>query len=533
MDITATNTNENNGNTLDYGLTGPVDTDHNNIYLDTLESGHKIMPNKYSSNREDDHAMKARDYMARLQKIMLHFFSITTFQGLPHIANASKRRSYCRLIYWIVLIFAATILMMWAVVSVTLEFVEMNTALQSRQAYTSNMPFPAVTICNQNLFKRSVISRVANVTDDLMLFLTLISGNTILVDNFDYATFLNESGELFAKDSAFYFNNSGHQLEDMLLTCQYNGETQQCNFTQQSSTSGNCYTFNSGHDGSVFHTTQTGYFFGLELVLNAEEHEYFLAGTDSVGFNVYIHDQDHFPHYGGVGSFLVSTGQLTQVVLNRADYKLLTSSSGGQCSDDVTLKYFNSYSMVSCMTECITDFVVESCNCKAQFMPGPATICKLSNTCWFENLVRFNGHQCNCPVACEFTMYERAMSYAKYPARHLTNTLNSSIFLSQSSVLPEFVISSTVDENGTEVKYLNDNFTGSYLQNNLAKLRIYFDDLRVTTFEEILDYTPFQFIADFGGHIGLFTGAGFLTLFEVIELCFIRHDDDDDDDDDN
>ena len=326
------------------------------------------------------------------------------------------------------------------------------------------------------------IRRIANVTDDLMLFLTLISGNTILVDNFDYATFLNESGELFAKDSAFYFNNSGHQLGDMLLTCQYNGETQPCNFTKQSSTSGNCYTFNSGHDGSVFHITQTGYFFGLELVLNAEEHEYFLAGTDSVGFNVYIHDQDHFPHYGGVGSFLVSTGQLTQVVLNRADYKLLTSSSGGQCSDDVTLKYFNSYSMVSCMTECITDFVVGLCNCKAQFMPGPATICKLSNTCWFESLVRSNGHQCNCPVACEFTMYERAMSYAKYPARHLTNTLNSSIFLSQSSVLPEFVISSTVDENGTEVKYLNDNFTGSYLQNNLAKLRIYYDDLRVTTF---------------------------------------------------
>ena len=525
VDITSTNTNENNGNTIDY-LTAPTDADHNNIYLDTLKSGHKIMPKKYP--------LKTRGYMARLRKVLLQFFSITTFQGLPHIANASKKKSYCRLIYWIVLIFTATTLMLWAVVSVTSEFVEMDTTLQSRQAYTSNMTFPAVTICNQNLFRRSVISRVTNITDDLMLFLTLISGNTVLVNNFDYGKFLNESGgELFEKDLSFYFNNSGHQLEDMLLTCQYNGEIQQCNFTQQSSTSGNCYTFNSGHDGSVFYTTQAGYFFGLELILNAEEHEYFLGSTDSVGFNVYIHEQDHFPHYGGVGSFLVSTGQLTQVVLNRADYKLLTSSFGGQCSDDVTLKYFNSYSMVSCMTECITDFVVESCNCKAQFMPGPASICKLSNPCWFESIETFNGHQCNCPVACEFTVYERAMSYAKYPAGHLTNTLNSSTFLSESSGLPEFVISNTVDENGREFMYLNNNFSESYLQNNLAKLRIYFDDLRVTTFEEILDYTPFQFIADFGGHIGLFTGAGFLTLFEIIELCFIRHDDDDDDDDDN
>ena len=522
MEITSTNTNENNGNTLANYLTRPADTDHNSIYLDTLESGHKIVPNKYP--------LKTRSYIARLRKVLLQFFSITTFQGLPHIANACRKKSCCRLIYWIALIFIATTLMMWAVVSVTLEYVEMNTSLQSRQAYTSSMVFPAVTICNQNLFRRSVISRVTNITDDLMLFLTLISGNTVLVDNFDYGRFLNESGdELFAKDSAFYFNNSGHQLEDMLLTCQYNGEAQQCNFTQQSSTSGNCYTFNSGHDGSVFYTTQAGFFFGLELILNAEEYEYFLSGTDSVGFNVYIHEQDHFPHFGGVGSFLVSTGQLTQVVLNRADYKLLSSSSGGQCSNDVTLKYFNSYSMVSCMTECVTDFVVKMCNCKAQFMPGPASICKLSNPCWFESLVEFNRNPCNCPVACEFTMYEKTMSYAKYPAGHLTNTLNSSTFLSGSSVLPEFVITTTVDENGTKMMYLNNNFSESYLRNNLAKLRIYFDDLRVTTFEEILDYTPFQFIADFGGHIGLFTGAGFLTLFEIIELCFIRHDDDDDD----
>ena len=57
------------------------------------------------------------------------------------------------------------------------------------------------------------------------------------------------------------------------------------------------------------------------------------------------------------------------------------------------------------------------------------------------------------------------MSYAKYPAGHLTNTA-----FSVSSVLPEFVISNTVDENGREIKYLNDKFSESYLQNNLTKL---------------------------------------------------------------
>ena len=38
--------------------------------------------------------------------------------------------------------------------------------------------------------------------------------------------------------------------------------------------------------------------------------------------------------------------------------------------------------------------------------------------------------------------------------------------------------------------------------------------------EEYLEYSTSQFIIDFLGYIGLFTGAGFLTFFEIVELCF-------------
>lgn len=512
MDVTFTNIN----GSPDH-LTTP-DTSHHDIQLDNLESGHAIKNNR---------SRMATGYMTRLRRILLEFLSTTTFQGLPHIANASRKKSYYRLIYWISLILIAIALMVWAIVSITLEFAEMNTTMQSRQAYGGRIPFPAVTICNQNLYRKSAISNATNITDDVMSFLTLVSGNSVLLDNFNFREYLNQSGNLFAEDSPFFYNNSGHQLQDMLLSCRFAGKVQDCSFTRRSSTSGNCYTFNSGNNGSILYTADPGYFFGLELILNGEEQEYFLADIDSVGFNVYIHDQDHFPYYGGVGSFSVSTGQLTQVVLNRINYKLLSLGSGGQCSNSISLKYFNSYSEISCRTECITDFVVSMCNCKAQFMPGPAKVCKLSDICWFTTLARFDGQGCDCPIGCDFTIYEKTLSYAKYPAGHLTNTLNNSLFLSENSVLPDFVINSTVDKDGTEIRYLNDNFTESFLQNNLAKLRIYYDSLLVTNNEEILDYTLFQFVADFGGHIGLFTGAGFLTLFEVIELCFPKSDDDD------
>ena len=64
--------------------------------------------------------------------------------------------------------------------------------------------------------------------------------------------------------------------------------------------------------------------------------------------------------------------------------------------------------------------------------------------------------------------------------------------------------------------YLNDNFTESFLTNNYAKIHIYYDYLVSTTMEEYLEYSTSQFIIDFLGYVGLFTGAGFLTFFEIV-----------------
>jgi len=530
LDITSTtnmtSTNECTSILTSPNLTGAEQKD--DIYLEVHESGHSIM-NEHSSNENNRMINTKAARMVRLRQTLLQFFSVTTFQGLPHIANASNKKSYCRLMYWSILILIAIGLMTWAMVSVTLEYVEKNTSLQSRQTLNSRIAFPAVTICNQNLFRKSIIANVTNITDDLISFLTLVSGNNAVLDDFDVTNFLNLYSDLFVEDSVFYYNNSGHQLRNMLLSCRYAGRLQNCNFTQQSSTSGNCYTFNSGEDDSTFYSTEAGYLFGLELILNAEEYEYFLPDIDSVGFNVFIHHKHHFPFYGGVGGFSVSTGQLTQVVIHKVNYKLLTPSFGGQCSNGVKLKYFKSFSLSSCMSECVTDFMVSYCGCKLQFMPGRVENCQLSDTCWYKFLLNFNGLRCDCPIACDYTTYERTLSYAKFPAAHLTDTLNTSFFTSQNSAFPEFLISRTVDRDGTEVRRLNDNFTESFMRNNLVKLRIYYDDLVVTTREEVLDYTMFQFIADFGGHIGLFTGAGFLTLFEIIELCFALKANNDDD----
>ena len=198
-------------------------------------------------------------------------------------------------------------------------------------------------------------------------------------------------------------------------------------------------------------------------------------------------------------------------MLNKVDYKL-----GGECTNGFNLKYFKSYSRLSCLAECYTNYIVDLCKCKAHFMPGPAEVCYFTNPCWYNNSdISFDEDQCYCPLPCKFSTYEKRLSYAKFPAGHFTSVLNRSHIM---SILPfpEHVIGTTEDD----IRYLNNNFTESFLTNNYAKIRIYYDYLISTTMEEYLEYSTSQFIIDFAGYIEWFTGAGFITFFEAMDLFF-------------
>jgi len=471
---------------------------------------------KCSLSNNDKNLTKLRRIL--MWRIMYRFLSTTSLHGLPQLT--STKSFFCGLTYWIIILLIALGLMLWALISVTKQYSQMNTVLFSKLQFNSQLLFPAVTICNKNYFRKSVAASTGIDLNELVKFLNVASGDPFIAAGFNFTSFFEEHKDLIGKeDSIFYFNNSGQQLEQMVYSCKYAGEDCLNSFTMRSSSNGNCYTFNSGINASTLYSIKRGHRFGLEVILNAEEYEYFVAETDSVGFNVFIHNQDHFPYYDDSDSFSVKTGQQTQVALRKVDYKLLKldHGHGGQCGD-INLKYFNSYSYSSCVAECLTNIIVSTCKCKSQSLPGPAKVCRLTDMCLYDTFNSFKEERCDCPIPCDYTIYEKTLSYSKFPANHFTELLNNSDFLLNSH-LPEFVIG-TIDINGTEVQYLNENFTDSFLKDNLVKLRIYYDNLITTTMEEGLEYSTFQFIADFGGHVGLFTGAGFLTIFEIFQLCF-------------
>ena len=61
--------------------------------------------------------------------------------------------------------------------------------------------------------------------------------------------------------------------------------------------------------------------------------------------------------------------------------------------------------------------------------------------------------------------------------------------------------------------------TFEYIQENMARLHIYYDELKVDHVEQTKAYDAQNFVAEFGGVVDLFIGFSFFTVFQLIEIA--------------
>ena len=211
-----------------------------------------------------------------------------------------------------------------------------NTKITTKTANnTTNMPFPAVTLCNLNLFNlrrfRSFqISRnmsIKEIEEKGKVYAKMLAGSKDVFNNDSK----RKHEELFWRfhgkvPSFFYLNAFSHKIEDMLLPASrfdscFIDETG-CgpqNFTSfTSSTFGQCYTFNSGRDGHpVINATMAGQLNGLKLLLNIERDNYLDNPLNPfAGLAVLVHDQQTFPFMEQFG-FVVQPGVRTLCSIKR------------------------------------------------------------------------------------------------------------------------------------------------------------------------------------------------------------------------
>uniref|UniRef100_A0A3B4DJK1 Acid sensing ion channel subunit 1 n=1 Tax=Pygocentrus nattereri TaxID=42514 RepID=A0A3B4DJK1_PYGNA len=398
--------------------------------------------------------------------------SRTTLHGVRHVflAASPPRRAA-----WL-LAFVASLALLFTWSSNRVRYL-LSAPVYTRAHVTHarRLTFPAVTICNRNLV------RPRRMTKPDALAQTPAPTPTMrqLLDRL------------------------GHQLEEMLLQCRFQGEL--CgprNFSTIFTRYGKCYTFNSGQDGRpLLVTMKGGMGNGLELMLDIQQDEYLpvWGETDETSFEagikVQIHTQDEPPFIDQLG-FGVAPGFQTFVSCQEQRLTYLPPP-WGDCRDaPMDSDFFSTYSITACRIDCETRYLVENCNCRMVHMPGDAPYCtpeqyKECADPALDFLVERDNDYCVCETPCNMTRYGKELSFVKIPSK-------------------------------ASAKYLAKKFNKSeqYISDNILVLDIFFEALNYETIEQKKAYELAGLLGDIGGQMGLFIGASILTILELFDYLY-------------
>ncbi|KXJ07731.1 acid-sensing ion channel 2 [Exaiptasia diaphana] len=388
----------------------------------------------------------------------------------------------------------------------------------------SKLTFPAVTICNINMMKRSRINGTeAQVFIDKLnpLKTSKELSKKQLKDSFDISKAVKEHG---------------YKVKDLVRVCVWDGQDgNSCSpihdfTTRFSYLYGQCHTFNSGQDGHpLLSSTSSERANGLLLLIEVKKDEYYgLTSYFNSGIRVVVHDQNEQPNIERDG-IDIKTRSMTTIKIQRHEYNSLKYPYQSKCGSK-KLETSKVYTRSTCILECSTRKIIKKCGCKLMgmanltefsqikycnpeemiscqvYMPKTDVESKLLNvlsTLTFGYRLPNNPQECGCPRPCKEIKYSTRVNDADF--------LTSDVFL-------EDAVDSTQNEK------MNRNYMKKYfdkIRQNLLHLSVYYEDLNTYVTNERPSYDINLFGADVGGYLGLFLGCSILTVFEFIDLAFV------------
>uniref|UniRef100_U3JNX0 Acid sensing ion channel subunit family member 4 n=1 Tax=Ficedula albicollis TaxID=59894 RepID=U3JNX0_FICAL len=450
------------------------------------------------------------------------FASTSTLHGLGHICRSG--RLGVRQTLWAFAFLASLAFFLYQAAKSALLYLEHPHVMALDEEAIREMVFPAITICNINRYRHSAL------TDADIFHLANMTGLPPKDRDGHKATDLLYPDP----DMADIVNRTGHQLDDMLKSCNFSGENcSSRDFTVVYTRYGKCYTFN-GDRRNPRVTRQGGMGNGLEIMLDIQQEEYLPIWRETnetsfeAGIRVQIHSQDEPPYIHQLG-FGVSPGFQTFVSCQEQRVRQDTPQpQGGACrhsaqhspaampfspqqltylpqpwgncrasmQGEQLLPGYDTYSIAACRLQCEKEAVVQSCHCRMVHMPGNESICSpnVYIECADHTLdaaVEDSQERCSCPTPCNLTRYGKEISMVRIPNK------GSARYLAR--------------------KY-NKNET--YIRENFLVLDIFFEALNYEAIEQKKAYDLAGLLGDIGGQMGLFIGASILTILEILDYIY-------------
>ncbi|XP_013398048.1 degenerin-like protein unc-105 [Lingula anatina] len=458
----------------------------------------------------------------------------TTSHIIPQVTNA---KGIFKHFFWILITLATFVGLGYHLYTMFYKFFEYDVGVKLEITSNSTLKFPAVTVCNENAFRKSALLSSPSKLPTLDAFVTngtvpTTGFNSSLIDSelggrSNRATLIDKTLEDISELTTGEKQALGHQRSDFILDCEYGGYS--CNgktFESFYSTyNGNCFIFNSGwNNSSILRATESGPNFGLSLTFNIEQSEYVGDLTQTAGVRVLVHDQDVMPFPEDQG-FLAAPGEMTFVGIKMVEidryggrYTTCKKTDTFNITENMYQALYPSvgYSQKACKKTCYQRTVIETCKCALSIYPRVETLfdsttsvrtCDSLNAtdvaCTVKVQTQFiNGElNCSCIQPCSATSFSIDTSSAYWPSDEYATEFLSN-YNSKSSIVRKIY-----------------NTSGSAgVMKNLAKVHIFYKDLNYEYISEYVYYDSIQFLSDFGGALGLWLGWSVVTFFEFFEL---------------
>ncbi|XP_062617799.1 amiloride-sensitive sodium channel subunit alpha-like [Saccostrea cucullata] len=490
-----------------------------------------------------------------LRKLCGRFADKTAMQGVGYINSA--RFWYSKAI-WVFLLMVAFGWMIFHLVYLISQFLELPVQTKISLGFNS-LQFPAVTVCNMNVVKKSELhttsvglQNLVGITDPSRFDPRnkIPKRKKRFVEDFENFNFDNltdygdyyedpdyrdegfkdaKRDDLYKVESTFknlYLAmprmvrvNAGHQIGDMLLSCSFNGyKCFPMNFTLVNTPDyGNCFTIQS----TTFVSKNPGPSSGLTLIFYTENEEFLTGISQGYGMRLQIHDVGSFPMPAQEGIYISSSFE-THIGLRLTDITRITPPHR-YCEDGNDFKAKNKveYSRSVCRIFCEQSAMLSECTCYSheykEFFhftnnTNKNKWCRTQKEilCVAKIMREFNSQQrkCACLNPCKEKKYSLFPSSRQWPTTEYATTLMQGL-CEKFPLKCERIVNLSVDPRSLGLNFL--------------KVNIYYEDLNYEDFQEEPEIATAQFASDVGGAIGLWIGLSILAIFEVVqffvELC--------------
>ncbi|XP_070536003.1 acid-sensing ion channel 2-like [Ptychodera flava] len=434
-------------------------------------------------------------------RIRIWAAQISDIHGVKHIVG---ERSRLRKLLWALVVLASFGILLQQCIKAAINYGEFHHVTKVDVEYVQHMPFPAITICNFNKYRKSAITPADMVHVGKPLGLMDEDGN--LNSDLFSEEFVRQMKDLdWDSEEKKRFNYTeftyrvGSQVKETIVECTWNGhKCTEHDFVKVFTHYGICFAFNKYHrDTEARHAGKPGADNGLRVVLNAQTSEH-LPTADledsfiNVGFKLMIHPPTEPPYPKELG-FAVGPGSHIFLAITRQEIKRLSKPYGECDMKSVGSKYFDHYSMSACRIECETALLLEMCGCRLVEQPGNGPVCtpKIVKECAHVKLLEYiEGHiefDCPCHIPCDSEVY--------------------SVTPSSSRLKP--------DRSGKSPAM--SNYTQEYIDSNVLVLTIFYEELNFETITQLPETSLVGLLGQLGGNMGLFLGASILTLIQIIE----------------